>query len=149
MERIKELKIKAEADKRIADAEIIELEQAEADKEVELMNERRAEAELQAQIEHDVYKWDKQWKQELKNEANTPEARMRRADQYATMIKDREISRGLTREQRAYKHMNEKERRDCDNMIAQGEVRDIHGFLKKKRQKEEASDRRRRKLKGL
>lgn len=149
MERIKEMKIKAERDKRTADLEIKELEQAEADKEAELMDERRAEAKLQAQLDHDVHKWDEQRKQELRNEANTPEARMRKADRYATMIKDREISRGLTRDQRTYKHMNEKERRDCDNAIAQGEVRDIHGFLKKKRQKEEASDRRRRKLKGL
>ncbi|MBA7585784.1 hypothetical protein ES708_27773 [subsurface metagenome] len=149
MERIKELKIKAEADKRIADAEIKRLEQAEADKEVELMDERRAEVKLQAQLDHEAYRLEKWREQYLKNEANTPEAQMRKADQYATMITNREISRGLTKEQRAYKHMSEKDRRDCDNMIAQGEVRDIHGFLKKKRLKEEASDRRRRKLKGL
>lgn len=149
MERIKQLKIKAEENKRIADLEIESLEQAEADKERELMDKRRAEVKLQAQLDYEAYKMEEQRKQELKNEANTPEARTRESFKFARMIRDREISRGLTKEQRAYIHMSEKDRRNCDNMIAQGEVKDVHGFLKKKRLKEEASERRRRKLKGL
>ncbi|MBA7539965.1 hypothetical protein ES705_32254 [subsurface metagenome] len=147
MERIKK-KIAKNVQER-ADLEAEGLKQTEADKEVELLNERRAEVKLQAQLDYEAHKLEKQKEQELKNEANTPEARMRKADRYATMITDREIYDGLTKEQRAYKHLNSKERIECNNMIANGEVKDIHGYLKKRRQKQEASNKRRKYLKGL
>jgi len=149
MERIERAKIKAKIQSERWDSKIKRLEQAQSDEEVRLQNERREKLKLQDDIDHYYYKLRKQEEQDLKNEADTPEAKTRECFRHAKEIRDRDISRGLTKEQRDYKYMDWKMRRDCDNAIAQGEAKDIRDFLKKQRLKEEQRERRRRKLKGI
>lgn len=149
MERIEKAEIKAKEQQEKWDLEIERLKQAKADKEVELLNKRKAEIKLQKQVDHDNYILNRDRQQQIKNEANTPENRTREAFKEAKEKIDRDISRGITRDERAYKNMTAKERRECDNAIAQGDAKDIRAFLKKNRLEKEASEQRRRKLKGL
>jgi len=149
MERLERREVKAEERRKRADEEIERLEQALADEEVEELNKKRKALKLQANIEHENYLKKKAEEQQIKNEADTPEAKTREIFRHAKEIRDKDISRGLTWEERKYKYMDAKTRRDCDNMIAQGEAKDIRDFLKKKRLKKEASEQRRRRLKGL
>lgn len=149
MERIERAKIKAKIQRERADLKIERLEQAQLDEEARLQNEKREKVKLQTEIDHNYYKIKEQEKQDLKNEANTPEARTRESFRHAREIRDREISRGLTKDERAYKNMDAKDRIECSNMIASGEVKDVKAYLKWKRQQREASERNRRRLKGI
>ena len=149
MERIEKAKIKAKIQRERADLKIERLEQAQLDEEARLQNERREKIKLQTEIDHNYYRIKEQEKQDLKSEADTPKARTRESFRHAKEIRDRDIARGLTKEQRDYKYMDWKMRRDCDNAIAQGEAKDIRDFLRKKRQKQEASERNRRRLKRI
>lgn len=149
MERIEKAEIKAKEQQEKWDLEIERLKQAKADKEVELLNKKREGIKIQAQLDHDNYILNRDRQQQIKNEANTPESKTRKAFREGKEKIDRDISHGLTRDQRAYKNMTAKERRECDNAIAQGDAKDIRAFLKENRLKKEASEQRRRKLKGL
>lgn len=149
MERIKELKVKAEKDKRIADSKIERLKQEIADKEVELMNERRAEVKLQAQTDHEAYLENQQLEIDIKAYEKSDEGRTERVRREGIEKVEQDIAMGLTESEIEYKYLNFKERRECDNAIAEGEVRDIRGFLKRKRLREKASEQNKRRLKGL
>ena len=131
MERIERLKLRAEERKRVTDLEIARLEQAQKDKEVELLNMKREDEKKKAQRLYELGLKKRQRQQDLKNIADTPEARTRESFRHTKEIRDRDISRGLTKEQRDYKYMDWKMRRDCDNAIAQGECKDIRDFLKR------------------
>lgn len=139
----------AENVREIAELELGKQKRREADKEAIESDKRRAEVKLQTQLDHDDYLKEKQRQQDLKNEAKTPEAKTRESYRHAREIRDRRISKGVTKDERAYMDMDSKTRRDCDNAIAQGDAKNVRDFLKKKQQEQEASERRRRKLKGL
>lgn len=149
MERIAKMKLKAENDKGKAELEIERLEQTERDKEAESLNKKRESVKLQAQLDHEAYLVKQQQLRNQKEYEKSNIGRTRESFRHAKEIKDRDISRGLTWEQREYKNMDSKTRRECDNAIAQGDAKDIRDFLRKERLKKEASEQRRRRLKGL
>ena len=110
---------------------------------------RSEDAKLQAQINYNKYTKEQQRKRDQEEFEKSPEGRRQRSFRDAQINKDRDIKMGLNEEQRAYKYMDAQTRIECNNAIAQGEVRDIMGFTKKKRLEQEASERNRRRLKGL
>ncbi len=132
-----------------AELELEKLKREKADKEVELLNKERDRQEKEAQR---LYELDLRKRQRQRDEieySKTPESRTRRASKEAEEIRDRDINRGLTKEERDYKNMDSKTRLECRNAIAQGDVKNITGFIKKKRLEQERSDRNKKRLKGL
>ncbi|MBA7559773.1 hypothetical protein ES708_01388 [subsurface metagenome] len=140
MERIERLKLRAEERKRVTDLEIARLEVAKELNGFDKRNHRdipvlkygkKTRKKKKAQRLYELGLKKRQRQQDLKNIADTPEARTRESFRHTKEIRDRDISRGLTKEQRDYKYMDWKMRRDCDNAIAQGECKDIRDFLKR------------------
>ncbi len=121
----------------------------DAEKEGRVQNEKREREKYKTQRDSEIYKREKQRKQDLKNEAKTPRGRMRKAQQEAFEIRKREEDMGLTEEEREFNHLDKKTQVDYRNARSQGEVRDIRGFLKQKRIKEENSRINRKRLKGF
>jgi len=149
MERIKRMKARAEEKQKRTELKIEKLEQALADKEIELSNKKIADRKFQAQKLHELDLKKRQEQQDQMEYAKTPKAKTREAYRQGKEIKDRDISRGLTKEERAKKYMDSKTSRECDNAIAQGEVKDVTAFLKRQRLRQEERDRNWRRSKGL
>jgi len=146
LENIKE-KIALNVQER-ANLELEKIKLRKAEKEAVLLNKRRERAKLQTQIDHEAYLEKQQRLQDQKEYEKSPEGRTQRSLQQANENLRRWKTK-FTREEIELKKLDSKSRIDYNNLKTQGEVRDIWDFLKKKRLKEEQSDRKRRKLKGL
>jgi len=135
--------------KERAELELEKQKRERSDREVIELNKRRAEVKLQAQLDHEAYLKNQQLEIDIREYKKSDIGGMDRAKREGIEKVEQDIAMGLTESEIEYKYLNSKERRECDNAIAEGEVRDIRGYLKRKRLREEASERRRRKLKGL
>lgn len=139
----------AENVRKIAELELKKQKLREAGKERELLYKKQAEAKRQADIDHEAYLKEQQRLRDQKEYEKSDIARMERAKQEGIEKVEQDIAMGLTESEVEYKYMDAKTRRECDNAIAQREAKDVRDFLKRKRLEQEASERRRRRLKGL
>lgn len=133
--------------RKIAELELEKQKRRKAEKERVLLNKKRAEAKLQADIDHKAYLENQQLERDIKAYEKSDEGRTERARWEGIDKIERDIAMGLTESEIEYKYMNSTEKRECDNAITEGEVRDIRGFLKRKKEKEKASEQRKRRLK--
>jgi len=90
------------------EVDIQKVERAEAERQDVIR--RKLEAKRKAQLDHEAYLYERDRQQQLKNEANTPEAKMREAEEQARLNRKRDAKMGLTAKQIENKYKNTKER---------------------------------------
>lgn len=149
MENIRNLRLKAEKDKLEAEQTIERLEQLERNEQLKIENDKIVARKLKADRLHSRDVASRQVDQDRKNYEKSSEARTARAYRDGQNKTATDNIMRLTSEEKAFKNLNWQSRLDCSDAIASGEVKDVSGFLKKQRIDQEASEMRRRRLKGL
>lgn len=110
MDKIEESEIKAKKQQEEWGLEIARLKQARADKEVEVLNKRKAEIKLQKQVDHEAYLRGEQQKRDQIEYEKSDAGRTERARRDAYENRQRDKAMGLTTEERRVKYLDSKAR---------------------------------------